>query len=61
MGLPRWLSGKINPPANAGEASLTPGLWDDPLEEEMATHCSILAWRIPRGAGPSGLRPQGCK
>ena len=20
---------------------------EDPLEEEMATHCSILAWRIP--------------
>ena len=26
--------------------------WDDPLEEGMATHSSILAWRIPveRGA-----------
>ena len=26
--------------------------WEDPLEEDMATHCSILAWRIPidRGA-----------
>ena len=26
--------------------------WEDPLEEGMATHCSILAWRIPmvRGA-----------
>ena len=22
--------------------------WEDPLEEDMATHCSILAWRIPR-------------
>ena len=21
--------------------------WDDPLEEEMVTHASILAWRIP--------------
>ena len=21
--------------------------WEDPLEEEMVTHCSILAWRIP--------------
>ena len=21
--------------------------WDDPLEKEMATHSSILAWRIP--------------
>ena len=22
--------------------------WEDPLEEEMTTHSSILAWRIPR-------------
>ena len=22
--------------------------WEDPLEEEMATHSSILAWKIPR-------------
>ena len=21
--------------------------WEDPLEKEMATHCSIFAWRIP--------------
>ena len=21
--------------------------WEDPLEKEMATHCSILAWEIP--------------
>ena len=21
--------------------------WEDPLEKEMVTHCSILAWRIP--------------
>ena len=32
-----------NPPANAGDAGSTP----DPLEEEMATHSSILAWKIP--------------
>ena len=24
--------------------------WEDPLEEEMATHSSILAWRMDRGA-----------
>ena len=22
-------------------------VWEDPLEEEMATHSSILAWKIP--------------
>ena len=25
--------------------------WEDPLEEGMATHSSILAWRIPRHRG----------
>ena len=37
-----------NPPANAGDvgdAGLIPG-WDDLLEEKMATHSSILAWKI---------------
>ena len=31
---------------NAGDPSLTLG-WEDPLEKEMATHSSILAWEIP--------------
>ena len=30
---------------------------EDPLEEEMATHCSVLAWRIPWTEGPACLRP----
>ena len=35
-----------NPPANAGdERDLGQ---EDPLEKEMATHSSILAWEIPR-------------
>ena len=25
--------------------------WEDPLEEELATHSSILAWRIPMDKG----------
>ena len=25
--------------------------WEDPLEEEMATHSTILAWRIPMDRG----------
>ena len=29
--------------------------WEDPLEEGMATHTSILAWRIPRTEEPRGL------
>ena len=30
---------------------------EDPLEEGVATHCSILAWRIPWAEEPGGLRP----
>ena len=30
--------------------------WEDPLEEEMATHSSILAWRIPWMEEPGGLQ-----
>ena len=29
--------------------------WGDPLEENMATHSSILAWRIPWTEEPGGL------
>ena len=35
--------------------------WEDPLEKEMATHSSILAWRIPRTEEPGGLQPKGHK
>ena len=33
--------------------------WEDPLEKEMATHSSILAWRIPWTEEPGGLRSMG--
>jgi len=29
--------------------------WEDPLEKGMATHSSILAWRIPWTGEPGGL------
>ena len=29
--------------------------WEDPLENGMATHSSVLAWRIPRTEDPGGL------
>ena len=37
--------------------------WEDPLEKEMATRSSILAWGIPmdRGAWQAAYSPQGCK
>ena len=33
--------------------------WEDLLEKEMATHSSILAWRIPRTEEPGGLQSMG--
>ena len=42
----------MNPPASAGDAGLIPGR-EDPLEKEMATHSSILAWKIPGTGEPS--------
>ena len=32
---------------------------EDPMEKEMATHSSILAWRIPWTEGPGGLQSMG--
>ena len=33
--------------------------WEDPLEKGMATHSSILAWRIPWTEEPYGLQSMG--
>ena len=33
--------------------------WENPLEKEMATHSSILAWRIPWTEEPGGLQSMG--
>ena len=33
--------------------------WEDPLEKEMATHSSILAWRIPWTEEPGMLQSPG--
>ena len=35
--------------------------WEDPLEKEMATHSSILAWRIPWTEELGGLQSTGRK
>ena len=43
---------------NAGDAGLIPEL-EDSLEKEMATHSSVLAWRIPWTEEPSGLQSMG--
>ena len=33
--------------------------WEDPREKEMATHSSILAWKIPWTEEPGGLQSMG--
>ena len=43
---------------SAGGVDLIPG-WEDPLEEGVATHPSVLAWRIPRTEEPGGLQSIG--
>ena len=47
-----------NLPVNAGDAGSIPGQ-EDPLEEEMATHSSFLAWEIPWTEEPDGLHSTG--
>ena len=58
MGFPGSCSVVKNPPANAEDTDLNLG-WEDSLEEEMATHSSILAWEIPWIVEPGGLQPMG--
>ena len=50
-----------NPPADAGDVrDAEINLWEDPLEESMATHPSVLAWSIlPWTGEPGGLRSIG--
>ena len=51
-GLPWWLSGE----ESAKQEMLVQLLGgEDPLEQEMATHSSTLAWRIPWAEEPRGL------
>ena len=45
-----------NSPANAGDVRDAQALGgEDPMEKEMATHSSILGWRIPWRQEPDGL------
>ena len=50
-----------NPPAvqEPQETQVQSLDWEDPLEEEMATHSSILAWRILWTEEPGGLQSMG--
>ena len=47
-----------NPSANARDIGSVPR-WEDPLEKEMATHSSILAWKIPWTEESSRLQSMG--
>ena len=49
-----------NPPA-IQETQVQSLGWEDPLEKGMATHSSVLAWRIPWAEEPGGLQSMGCK
>ena len=53
VGFPGGSDSKKNPPAMQETWVQSLG-WEDPLEEEMATHSSILAWEIPRSEEPGG-------
>ena len=66
-----WLSSQVsqialmvkNLPVSAGDArdAVWSLGWEVPLEEEMATHSSILAWEIPWTEEPGGLQPRVAK
>ena len=53
MGFPGGSDGKESA-CNKGDPGSIPGR-ADPLEKEMETHSSILAWRIPWTEEPGGL------
>ena len=46
-------------PASAGDVGSVPGLGRSPGVQEVATHSSILAWRIPWTEEPDGLQSMG--
>ena len=57
LGFPGGSDGKEST-GSAGDLGLILG-WEDPLEKGMATHSSILAWRIPWSEDAGGLQSMG--
>ena len=51
----------VNNPLAMWETWVQSLSWEDPLEEGMATHSSILAWKIPQTEEPGGLKSTGLK
>ena len=60
VGFPGGTSGK-EPPASSGDIRDAVGSlgWEDPLEKEMATHSSIIAWKFSWTEEPGGLQSMG--
>ena len=59
-GLPRWHSSKESTYQCRKCKRLVQSLGqEDPLEKEMATHSSILSWKIPWTEEPGGLESMG--
>ena len=58
-GFSRWLSGQESAMQETQETWVLSLGQEDPLEEEMATHSRILAWRIPWTEEPGGLPSMG--
>ena len=57
MDFPSGSDGKASA-CNVGDPGLIPGR-EDPLEKEMATHSSTLAWKIPWKEEPGSLQSMG--
>ena len=57
FGLSRWFIDRESA-GQAGDVGSIPGS-EDPVEEEMTTHSSILAWEVPRTEKPGGLQSVG--
>jgi len=57
LGFPDGSDGKESA-CNVGDLGWIPE-WEDPLEKEMATHSSILTWRIPWTEEPGWLQSMG--
>ena len=58
-GFPSGSAGKEPPAMQETQETRVRSLSEeDPLEEEMTTYSSILAWRIPWAEDPSGLQPK---
>ena len=59
-GLPWWLNGKEST-SQCRRCGFNPWVRKIPLKKEMATHTSILAWKIPGWRSLAGYSSWGCK